>query len=62
MITVLVTHDLDEAIALADRIFVLSARPAHVVDEIRVTTPRAAMSDKERKTIAGRIEALRDAP
>jgi hypothetical protein len=32
------------------------------VDEIRVTTPRAAMSDKERKTIAGRIEALRDAP
>ena len=62
MITVLVTHDIDEAIALADRIFVLSARPAHVVDEIRVTTPRAAMSDKERKTIAGRIEALRDAP
>src|SRR5271170_951047 len=62
MITVLVTHDIDEAIALADRIFVLSARPAHVVDEIRVASPRAAMSDKERKTIAGRIEALRDAP
>jgi ABC-type nitrate/sulfonate/bicarbonate transport system ATPase subunit len=60
MITVLVTHDLDEAIALADRIFVLSVRPAHVVDEIRVTSPRAAMSDEDRKTIAARIEALRD--
>jgi ABC-type nitrate/sulfonate/bicarbonate transport system ATPase subunit len=62
MITVLVTHDIDQAIALADRIFVLSARPAHVVGEIRVTTPRAAMSDEERKAVAARIEALRDAP
>jgi ABC-type nitrate/sulfonate/bicarbonate transport system ATPase subunit len=62
MITVLVTHDIDEAIALADRIFVLSVRPAHVVGEIRIMTPRAAISDEERKTIAGRIEALRDAP
>ena len=61
MITVLVTHDIDEAIALADRIFVLSARPAHVVDEIRVTSPRATMSDEDRKTIAARIEALCDA-
>jgi ABC-type nitrate/sulfonate/bicarbonate transport system ATPase subunit len=61
MITVLVTHDVDEAIALADRIFVLSARPAHVVGEIRVTSPRASMSDQDCKTIAARIEALRDA-
>jgi NitT/TauT family transport system ATP-binding protein len=61
MITVLVTHDIDEAIALADRIFVLSARPAHVVGEIRVRNPRAAMSGEERKSIAARIEALREA-
>jgi ABC-type nitrate/sulfonate/bicarbonate transport system ATPase subunit len=59
MITVLVTHDVDEAITLADRIFVLSARPAHVVGEIRVKNPRSAMSDEERKSIAARIEALR---
>ena len=59
MITVLVTHDVDQAIALADRIFVLSARPAHVVGEIEVETPRAAMSDEARKAIAARIEALR---
>jgi NitT/TauT family transport system ATP-binding protein len=61
MITVLVTHDIDEAIALADRIFVLSARPARVVGEIEVETPRAAMTDEARKTIATRIDALRDA-
>jgi ABC-type nitrate/sulfonate/bicarbonate transport system ATPase subunit len=61
MITVLVTHDVDEAIALADRIFVLSARPSHVVGEIQIKTPRAAMADEERKAVAARIEALRAA-
>lgn len=60
MITLLVTHDVEEAIALADRIFVLSPRPAHVVGEIRVANPRAAMSDEEAKSIATQIEALRE--
>ena len=57
MITVLVTHDVDEAIALADRIFVLSARPAHVIGEIRVENRRSAMSGEESRSIAARIEA-----
>jgi ABC-type nitrate/sulfonate/bicarbonate transport system ATPase subunit len=61
MITVLVTHDIDEAIALADRIFVLSPRPAHVVGEIKIARPRAAMSGEERKAVVARIEALREA-
>jgi sulfonate transport system ATP-binding protein len=61
MITVLVTHDVDEAVALADRIFVLSPRPAHVVGEIRVANPRTTMSSKESQAIAARIEALREA-
>jgi ABC-type nitrate/sulfonate/bicarbonate transport system ATPase subunit len=52
MITVLVTHDIDEAIALADRIFVLSARPARVVGEVQVMSPRGAMSGEERKAAA----------
>jgi ABC-type nitrate/sulfonate/bicarbonate transport system ATPase subunit len=61
IITVLVTHDVDEAIALADRIFVLSARPAHVVGEIKVANPRAAMSAEEGRAVAAKIEALRGA-
>jgi ABC-type nitrate/sulfonate/bicarbonate transport system ATPase subunit len=61
MITVLVTHDVDEAIALADRIFVLSARPAHVIGEIKVESPRAAMIGEESQAVAARIEALREA-
>ena len=61
MIAVLVTHDVDEAIALADRIFVLSPRPAHVKGDIRVKSPRAAMSGEEARALAARIEALREA-
>jgi hypothetical protein len=39
---------------------VLSARPAHVVGEIRVESPRAAMSADEGQAVAARIEALRE--
>lgn len=35
-----VTHHLGEAVALADRILVLSPRPGHVVDDIPVDMPR----------------------
>ncbi|MFB6081306.1 MAG: ABC transporter ATP-binding protein [Halanaeroarchaeum sp.] len=37
---VFVTHDIDEAIYLADRILVLSPKPARVVDEMTVDIPR----------------------
>ena len=37
---VLVTHDLDEAVYLADRVVLLSDRPARVSDVIRVATSR----------------------
>lgn len=36
----LVTHDVDEAIYMADRVLVLSNRPTRVVEDIRVSLPR----------------------
>ncbi len=37
---VLVTHNIEEAIQLADRIIVLSRRPSHVLAEVTVDLPR----------------------
>ena len=37
---VLVTHDIEEAAQLADRVIVLTERPAHIADEIRLELER----------------------
>jgi NitT/TauT family transport system ATP-binding protein len=37
----LVTHDVEEALYLSDRVLVLSSRPASVADRIEIDTPRA---------------------
>jgi NitT/TauT family transport system ATP-binding protein len=52
--TLLVTHDVDEAIALADRLLLLSASPARVLAEVPVARPRKAHTPDE-------LAAMRDA-
>jgi NitT/TauT family transport system ATP-binding protein len=43
---VLVSHDVEEALYLCDRIAVLSARPARVVNELSAPAPRAGDRDR----------------
>lgn len=40
---VLITHDLQEAISLSDRVLVLSQRPAHIVKDIPIHLTRLAL-------------------
>jgi ABC-type nitrate/sulfonate/bicarbonate transport system ATPase subunit len=58
----LVTHDLDEALLLADRVLVSSPRPARIVAEVEVDLPRPREDgDVARPEIAGLRRDLMDA-
>ena len=58
MTTLLVTHDVEEAIALADRIIVLSPHPGRVVADKPIETPRLAMTPARAAKAKAEIEAL----
>jgi ABC-type nitrate/sulfonate/bicarbonate transport system ATPase subunit len=45
--TLLVTHELDDAIRLGDRLYFLSARPARILRVVPIATPRAERSEAE---------------
>jgi ABC-type nitrate/sulfonate/bicarbonate transport system ATPase subunit len=49
--TLIVTHDLAEAIALADRVFLLSPRPARVVATLEIDTPRRRLTEAARAVL-----------
>jgi ABC-type nitrate/sulfonate/bicarbonate transport system ATPase subunit len=51
--TLLVTHNLDDAVRLGDRLFLLSPRPARIVGVVPIRTPRHARDEAE----IGRIRA-----
>ncbi len=59
---VLVTHDVEEALYLCDRVAVLSARPARIVAELAAPHPRAPERDAAvtaPEFVAAREEAMR---
>jgi ABC-type nitrate/sulfonate/bicarbonate transport system ATPase subunit len=61
--TLIVTHSLDEAIGLADQVFLLSPSPARVAAEVPIPRPRSPRTAEETAAIADRImRALKSAP
>jgi NitT/TauT family transport system ATP-binding protein len=56
--TLLVTHHLEEAVQLADRLFFLSDRPAHIILEETLRLPRGARSKEVITSISDELRAL----
>jgi ABC-type nitrate/sulfonate/bicarbonate transport system ATPase subunit len=56
--TILVTHNLEDALRLGDRLFLLSARPARILDVVSISTPRAARSETEINEIKAHLARL----
>jgi ABC-type nitrate/sulfonate/bicarbonate transport system ATPase subunit len=55
--TLFVTHDLTEAVQMADRLFLLSERPAHIILE-KALPPRGARSKEVVASICDEMRAL----
>jgi NitT/TauT family transport system ATP-binding protein len=53
--TLLVTHNLEEAIALADHLFLLSPSPTHVIAELPIPQPRSKRTPEELAAFRGQI-------
>lgn len=58
MMTLLVTHDLDDAVSLGDRLLFLSARPARILHVETIAAPRAQRSERDIDEIKTRLSQL----
>jgi NitT/TauT family transport system ATP-binding protein len=56
--TLLVTHDLEEAVQLADRVFFLSDRPARVIFEKALPPPRGTRSKEFVASVSHEMRTL----
>jgi len=56
--TLVVTHNIEEAIGLADRVFLLSSSPAHVLADVPIEHPRKPRSADEIAATANRIRGF----
>jgi NitT/TauT family transport system ATP-binding protein len=60
--TLLVTHDIEEALSIADRIFVLSGAPGRLLADLHIGAPRTAMRPEEAAALKAKILALMAEP
>jgi ABC-type nitrate/sulfonate/bicarbonate transport system ATPase subunit len=55
VMALLVTHDLEDAVRLGDRLFLLSPRPARILDVVSICAPRGARGEAEIAAIKAEI-------
>jgi len=55
VMTLLVTHSVDDAVRLGDRLFLLSPRPARILDVVPIRTPRGARGAAEISDIKAKL-------
>ena len=56
--TLLVTHDFDDAVRLGDRLIILSERPARILHVVPIGTPRASRSEAEIASLESELTHL----
>jgi NitT/TauT family transport system ATP-binding protein len=57
--TLLVTHDIDDAVRLGDQLYLLSPRPARIIATVPIRTPRAERGETELNDIKAELTRLK---